>query len=389
MGGGHLLLRCVRCCAATAACMHVGCRRPGRPPVPCALFSSPPRAAPGAGILNAEVPEFSGRVLAAIIADLQECLAAGRNHRAKQLLRFLGALHVVNAVPAGWLLGALGTLVDTALGVATTGLDPTGATWQPWTDFLVQLLLAALPWCGRDLAAAGPDDLAGTGGLPALLQRIEAYMAARPVAEDEALRPMYGARGEDDAAARSDSGGASFLGELWGAIRECSENAWEVQVRIAECAQRALGSHPCHATRPGSGPSCRLPRSVRCQWGLRLLRGLSAAGRARPLLWRARPSALPPPAAARLACVAPSCHRSRCLVVLGRGCGASQRHIYGYAGMARMYTRAWLPCGPGRMSLACLPAGDDSPPRALPGEAGGRQPREGAAAACCPRDARG
>lgn len=39
------------------------------------------------------------------------------------------------------------------------------------------------------------------------------------VQESVELRPMYGADGADDAAAASDSGGASFLGQLWHAVQ--------------------------------------------------------------------------------------------------------------------------------------------------------------------------
>ncbi|GFR42954.1 hypothetical protein Agub_g3845 [Astrephomene gubernaculifera] len=219
------------------------------------------------GILNTERPDFSRRVTSAVIADLRDCLAApdpspARNHRAKQLLRFLAALHAVNVVPAEWLLAAL-TEVTTAAadGLAQAaaaaaaeeppmgGMDEEGmgggggggsaaaSAVQPWSDFLVYSVLAALPWCGRDLAAAPADvDMGGEGGggaglsLAGLLARVESYMAARPVAEDEALRPMMGARSEEDLAARSDSGGASFLTELWSVTCECRDNAWEVQV---------------------------------------------------------------------------------------------------------------------------------------------------------------
>ncbi|GIL70850.1 hypothetical protein Vretimale_3926 [Volvox reticuliferus] len=215
------------------------------------------------GVLNTERPDFSRRITAAVISDLRDCLAAPepRTYRAKQLLRFLAALHAVNVIPASWLLAAFTSLVHTASGALTqaaaltveqgngaagagdeeesgtsgVGAAAPGAAMQPWSDFLVYVVLAALPWCGRDLAAAASlGDMTGSCdgqlSLAGLFAMVESYMASRPVSLDEALRPMSGSRSDEDMAARSDSGGASFLCELWESICECRDNAWEVQV---------------------------------------------------------------------------------------------------------------------------------------------------------------
>ena len=48
--------------------------------------------------------------------------------------------------------------------------DPSGATWQPWSDQLVYLVLAALPWAGVELAEGGPAEV------QRLWEAIEAYM---------------------------------------------------------------------------------------------------------------------------------------------------------------------------------------------------------------------
>ncbi len=157
-----------------------------------------------------------------------------RAYRAKQLLRFLAALHAVNVVPASWLLAALTALVHTATnalaqaralaaqeqghghGLGDDGkrvdgegdaggggsVDDAAAAVQPWSDYLVYAVLAALPWCGRDLAAeaslGGEAELSVAG----LMAMVESYMGSRPVAMDEALRPMWGSRNDEDMAAR-------------------------------------------------------------------------------------------------------------------------------------------------------------------------------------------
>lgn len=118
-------------------------------------------------------------------------------------------------------------------------MDPSGALWQPWADFLAYAALSALPWCGADLVVA-----AG-GELQQVLAAAEVYMGQRPqqvgyqtspvshrctsflcwlarrcsspdplrcaLQEDPLLRPYYGAGSAADAADAGDSGGASFL----------------------------------------------------------------------------------------------------------------------------------------------------------------------------------
>ena len=68
--------------------------------------------------------------------------------------------------------------------------------------------LMALPWAGPELAEGAAAELAR------LFAAVEAYMAKRPRQSQPALRPFYEASGDEDAPAQSDSGGASFLGQV-------------------------------------------------------------------------------------------------------------------------------------------------------------------------------
>lgn len=54
------------------------------------------------------------------------------------------------------------------------GSDPSGSTWQPWTDQLVYAVLAGLVWGGAKLAAA-PEEHAR------VMEAAAAYMSARPI----------------------------------------------------------------------------------------------------------------------------------------------------------------------------------------------------------------
>ena len=84
--------------------------------------------------------------------------------------------------------------------------------WQPYADYLVYSVLIALPWGGADLAEGAPAEL------EKLLSETEKYMELRPQKLNAALRPF--SEGEDEAST-SDSGAASFLGQVEPIIERC------------------------------------------------------------------------------------------------------------------------------------------------------------------------
>jgi hypothetical protein len=54
------------------------------------------------------------------------------------------------------------------------GSDPSGSTWQLWTDQLVYAVLAGLVWGGAKLAAASEEHAR-------VMEAVETYMSARPI----------------------------------------------------------------------------------------------------------------------------------------------------------------------------------------------------------------
>ena len=93
--------------------------------------------------------------------------------------------------------------------------------WQPYSDYLVYSVLIALPWMATELAEGTHE------GLQALLASIAAYMQLRPRQQEAEMSPFPGAdrgavKSVQDAtplpahpeALSSDSGGASFLGQV-------------------------------------------------------------------------------------------------------------------------------------------------------------------------------
>ncbi|KAK9846278.1 hypothetical protein WJX81_000837 [Elliptochloris bilobata] len=183
----------------------------------CAVELSPktPVYATLIGLLNTDNPQFVAELVALAQAEFNEAVAAPDRHKARMLLRLFAALVVANVLHPSSVVAALQQVVDAAIAVAEAGgTADSGRGWQPYADHLAYAALAALPWGGSELADSAPAEVGR------LFESAERYMGMRPRAVQPALRPFFDARGDADAAAASDSGGASFLGQVWDAVSE-------------------------------------------------------------------------------------------------------------------------------------------------------------------------
>ena len=87
---------------------------------------------------------------------------------------------------------------------------------QPYADTLVSMLLMSLPWADDTLVRGSGE------AMTQLLDLVGQYMEARPVRSCPALAPFLESGGEDDLAAQSDSGAATFLPQV---INTCCRTA--------------------------------------------------------------------------------------------------------------------------------------------------------------------
>ncbi|KAF6253367.1 armadillo-type protein [Scenedesmus sp. NREL 46B-D3] len=165
------------------------------------------------GLLHGENPDWVNGFVAAAGQRFESELAAGRVDGPRLLLRLFACLSRASVLHHADVVGLLQRLLEAAHSLATAGSDPSGLTWQPWCDQLAYMVLGALVWGGLPLQEGCPAEHSS------LLEAVSSYMAARPVQESVELRPMYGASDASDASAASDSGGASFLGQLWDAVQ--------------------------------------------------------------------------------------------------------------------------------------------------------------------------
>ncbi|MEW5299601.1 MAG: hypothetical protein WDW36_002600 [Sanguina aurantia] len=218
------------------------------------------------GLLNTEHQAFIGSLVGKAFTDFSTSLGHGERDRARLLLRFIASMAVVNVVACSSVVALLRSVVDGAIAVGVSAADPSGASWQPYTDFLVYSVLAAMPWCASDLGGECPVEFAS------LMAALQAYMDARPSVHDTHLQPFYGSRSETDLAAQSDSGAASFLTQLWESIRELEKEEWRLeavrpihgpfQEQLSSAETHTLPAFELPSGIPGVAPGLPLPEAA-------------------------------------------------------------------------------------------------------------------------------
>eukprot|EP00887_Chlorella_sp_A99_P001913 scaffold18.g1913.t1 len=207
------------------------------------------------GLLNLDEPALVAALVTRAGTEAAEGLApCGDIRRARLLLRFLALLVAVNVTHASGVVAALRSLVDAAAALAAAcGSD--GRGWQPYADALVQAALVALPFGGAELAHAVP------AAVQELLAAAEAYVAQRPAQTTPSLRPFSEPINEGDRLAESDSGAASFLGEVLTAVKQMKElEHWQLvtvpRVHLPyEAALAAGATHALPALAPAPPPA--------------------------------------------------------------------------------------------------------------------------------------
>eukprot|EP00884_Botryococcus_braunii_P002772 jgi/Botrbrau1/12496/Bobra.0169s0043.1 len=129
------------------------------------------------------------------------------------MLRFLAALTTTNVVLPNSFIDLLQGIADRCLALAKAdgAREDEGRRWQPYADHLIHMALMALPWGSSMLPnEAGPL-------LDTFFESVVQYMDLRPRTVQPVLRPFFeDVRGGTPG--QSDSGGASFLTQVWEAV---------------------------------------------------------------------------------------------------------------------------------------------------------------------------
>ncbi|GMH33943.1 hypothetical protein BSKO_01777 [Bryopsis sp. KO-2023] len=206
------------------------------------LSTKTPQYATLIGFLNVEDAEFVKELLQKANDDFSAALSKPDIHRARLLFRLFASLVASNVLLPSSLVELIDVLLNAVISTLETTQDSTGRSWQPWTDYIVNIILMALPWGGSELADSAPAEFTS------VFEKVEKYANERPIQNDVALRPFLASIKEDDIAAKSDSGSASFLSEVWEAIKELKDKSlWKCQsiIRTSELIDHKLAAgHP-------------------------------------------------------------------------------------------------------------------------------------------------
>ncbi|KAF5829207.1 armadillo-type protein [Dunaliella salina] len=177
------------------------------------------------GLINVEEPHWCGDLIDTAASMLASSLSSPQpadHDRARLLLRLLCCLSAANVLQSSGCMALLEAMVASS-NAAMTSDAPHRHLWQPWSDWMVYCVVAALPWAGSELSAACPSEMAR------LSEAIDAYLEKRPVSFSQELKPFRAEIKEGDIAMRNDSGGASYLSGLWAAVKECATVGWHVE----------------------------------------------------------------------------------------------------------------------------------------------------------------
>lgn len=142
-----------------------------------------------------EDEEFVEQLISKANDEFNESLKTADRPRARLLLRLFAALVVSNVLLPSSVVELLDTLMSHALSIMESA-ESSRQSWQLWTDYLVSIILLALPWGGSELVDSAPSEFSS------LFEKVEKYVGKRPVQNDVTLRPFMGPIKEDDPAAR-------------------------------------------------------------------------------------------------------------------------------------------------------------------------------------------
>eukprot|EP00879_Flechtneria_rotunda_P004302 GHRR01004551.1.p1 GENE.GHRR01004551.1~~GHRR01004551.1.p1 ORF type:complete len:331 (+),score=100.15 GHRR01004551.1:122-994(+) len=128
------------------------------------------------GLLHSENPDWVAALLSDAGKRFESELAAGDVRGPRLLLRLFSCLTGTSVLHSADVLGLMERVLEVAQAQATAGVDPSGLTWQLWSDQLVYAVLGGLVWGGAHLAGPVAADQHSR-----VLDRAAEYMAARPI----------------------------------------------------------------------------------------------------------------------------------------------------------------------------------------------------------------
>ncbi|KAI9346679.1 armadillo-type protein [Pilaira anomala] len=158
------------------------------------------------GLLNVSSPEIVGKLLTGFNQHLEKSILESKWFELKQFLRFYGELVNANVI--------LPSVYCVFLNDLLSALDQPNQLRER-LDCIVYVILATLPWCGKELSERSSEEL------DQILKKIEIYMQRRgQVPVLDILKQYNGIRYDTE---RQD-----VLAHIWNLIEELKGKGWNV-----------------------------------------------------------------------------------------------------------------------------------------------------------------
>ncbi|KDD76839.1 hypothetical protein H632_c90p1 [Helicosporidium sp. ATCC 50920] len=172
-------------------------------------------------MLNVDEPAAIDMLLAKVATTFASALEQNADYL-RVALRFLAALVPVNVLNASAVMALLASIIQQAVTTSKHGESP--SLWQPYVDFLVHVVLTAIPFGGADLIESSRNEV------EALAAAAKTYADARPIKSLKSMRPFACSFKEGDALAECDFGACTFVATAVEAFKEYLEaENWQLE----------------------------------------------------------------------------------------------------------------------------------------------------------------
>lgn len=145
--------------------------------------------------------------------SLEKSINESKWFELKQFLRFYGELVNANVILPSVYCGLLNDLL--------TALDQPNQLRQR-LDCIVYIILATLPWCGKELSQRNYEEL------DQILKKIEIYMQRRGNVPVLSILKQYNG-------VKYDTPSEDVLAHIWTLIEELKRKNWDVSIQYGKC----------------------------------------------------------------------------------------------------------------------------------------------------------
>ncbi|KAG2230494.1 hypothetical protein INT48_009869 [Thamnidium elegans] len=158
------------------------------------------------GLLNVSSHDIVSKLMSGFNQHLEKSIVHSKWFELKQFLRFYGELVNANVILPSVYCGLLNDLLNT--------LDEPTQLRQR-LDCIVYVVLATLPWCGKELSKRSPEEL------DQILKKIEIYMHRRGDVPVLSILKQYNG-------VKYDTEKEDVLAHIWNLVDELRGNEWSV-----------------------------------------------------------------------------------------------------------------------------------------------------------------